>query len=77
MTGKPGCRLPRAVREGQIVDAAVGVFSRGGYHAAAVDDICERAGISKPMVLRLSGFQGSGVRRLRPTRVRTPGRRPP
>ncbi|MBB0245726.1 TetR/AcrR family transcriptional regulator [Streptomyces alkaliphilus] len=50
MTEKTRRRLPRAVREEQIVDAALEVFSQRGYHAAAVDEICERAGISKPMV---------------------------
>lgn len=50
MTGKPRRRLPRQVREQQIIDAALHVFSQRGYHAAVVDEICERAGISKPMV---------------------------
>ncbi|MGW7517386.1 TetR/AcrR family transcriptional regulator [Streptomyces sp. NPDC054796] len=43
-------RLPRKVREQQIIDAAVQVFSKRGYHAASVDEIAELAGISKPMV---------------------------
>jgi AcrR family transcriptional regulator len=48
-------RVPRAVREQQMLDAAVWVFSRLGYHAAAVDEIAEVAGISKPMVYAYIG----------------------
>lgn len=33
-----------------MVDAAVGVFARRGYHEASMDEIAERAQISKPMV---------------------------
>src|SRR5262245_61641693 len=38
-----------------MLDAAVAVFSRRGYHAAGMDDIAERAGISKPMVYAYLG----------------------
>jgi AcrR family transcriptional regulator len=48
-------RLPRAVRTRQILDAAVAVFSRRGYHPASVDEIAEAAGISKPMVYAYLG----------------------
>ena len=48
-------RLPRAVREQQMLDAAVRVFSRHGFHATSVDDIAEVAGISKPMVYAYLG----------------------
>jgi len=43
-------RLPRPVREQLIIDAAIGVFAKRGYHASSVDEIAELAGISKPMV---------------------------
>ncbi len=43
-------RLPREVREQQMIDAAIRVFSRSGYHSASVEEIAEAAGISKPMV---------------------------
>ncbi|GAB2605827.1 TetR/AcrR family transcriptional regulator [Streptomyces capparidis] len=43
-------RLPRAVREQQMLDAAVRVFSRQGFHAASMDEIAEFAGVSKPML---------------------------
>lgn len=33
-----------------MLDAAVTVFARRGYHETAMDDIAEHAGISKPMV---------------------------
>lgn len=48
-------RLPRAVREQQMLDAAVRVFSRRGFHAASMDEIAEDAGISKPMVYAYLG----------------------
>ena len=48
-------RLPRAVREQDILDAAVATFSRLGYHAASVDEIAEAAGVSKPMVYAYVG----------------------
>ena len=48
-------RLPRAVRERQILDAAVDVFSRLGFHAASMDEISEVAGISKPMLYAYLG----------------------
>ncbi|MFE0100288.1 TetR/AcrR family transcriptional regulator [Streptomyces sp. NPDC059009] len=43
-------RVPRQEREQQIIDVAVQVFAKRGYHAASVDEIAELAGISKPMV---------------------------
>ncbi|MBX6355813.1 MAG: TetR/AcrR family transcriptional regulator [Micromonosporaceae bacterium] len=51
----PVKRLPRAVREQQMLDAAVRVFSRRGFHAASMDEIAEHAGISKPMVYAYLG----------------------
>ncbi|WP_213456175.1 TetR/AcrR family transcriptional regulator [Rhizomonospora bruguierae] len=48
-------RLPRAVRERQMLDAAVRVFARRGFHAASMDEIAEDAGISKPMVYAYLG----------------------
>ena len=43
-------RLPRAQREQQMLDAAVEVFSRNGFHGSSMDDIAEVAMISKPML---------------------------
>lgn len=43
-------RMPRAVRERQMLDAAVQSFARLGYRAASMDQIAELAGVSKPLV---------------------------
>ncbi|EOM76708.1 TetR/AcrR family transcriptional regulator [Rhodococcus rhodnii] len=43
-------RLPRAVREQQMLDAAVSVFSERGFHETSMDAIAARAEISKPML---------------------------
>jgi AcrR family transcriptional regulator len=43
-------RLPRAVREQQMLDAAVDVFSVNGYHETSMDAIAAKAEISKPML---------------------------
>ena len=47
--GRP-VRLPRSARRKQLLDAAQEVFVAQGYHAAAMDDIAERAGVSKPVL---------------------------
>ncbi|MFJ8491031.1 TetR/AcrR family transcriptional regulator [Streptomyces sp. NPDC094038] len=43
-------RMPRAVREQQMLDAAVRTFGQRGYMAASMDEIAELAGVSKPLV---------------------------
>jgi len=43
-------RLPRAVREQQMLDAAVQMFSANGYHETSMDAIAAEADISKPML---------------------------
>lgn len=48
-------RLPREVRERQILDAAVTVFSERGYHEASMDEISDVAGVSKPMIYAYLG----------------------
>src|SRR3954451_5554796 len=48
-TGRP-VRLPRSARRKQLLAAAEQVFVAQGYHAAAMDDIAERAGVSKPVL---------------------------
>jgi AcrR family transcriptional regulator len=45
-----GTRLPRQARRRQLLGAAQEVFVSQGYHAAAMDEIAERAGISKPVL---------------------------
>jgi AcrR family transcriptional regulator len=48
-------RLPRAVREQQMLDAAVEMFSRNGYHETSMDAIAAEAQISKPMLYLYHG----------------------
>ncbi|HSV68141.1 MAG TPA: TetR/AcrR family transcriptional regulator [Mycobacteriales bacterium] len=43
-------RMPRSARRKQLLRAAREVFVAHGYHAAAMDDIAERAGVSKPVL---------------------------
>ena len=43
-------RLPRPARRKQLLGAAREVFVAQGYHAAAMDEIAERAGVSKPVL---------------------------
>ncbi len=43
-------RLPREERRQQVMTAALDVFSSVGYHAASMDEIAERAGVSKPVL---------------------------
>ncbi|MEU6079426.1 TetR/AcrR family transcriptional regulator [Streptomyces sp. NPDC047108] len=45
-----GTRLPRRARRNQLLGAAQEVFVAQGYHSAAMDDIAERAGVSKPVL---------------------------
>src|ERR671921_2513623 len=48
-TGRP-VRLPRSARRKQLLAAAQQIFVAQGYHAAAMDEIAERAGVSKPVL---------------------------
>jgi AcrR family transcriptional regulator len=45
-----GGRLPRQERRVQLLESALEVFVAQGYHAAAMDDIADRAGVSKPVL---------------------------
>jgi AcrR family transcriptional regulator len=47
--GRP-TRLPRSARRKQLLAAAQQIFVAQGYHAAAMDEIAERAGVSKPVL---------------------------
>jgi AcrR family transcriptional regulator len=42
--------MPRDARRAQLLESALDVFVAQGYHAAAMDDIAERAGVSKPVL---------------------------
>lgn len=48
--GSRPTRLPRDQRRIQLLDAASEVFASKGYHAAAMDDIADAAGVSKPVL---------------------------
>ena len=43
-------RLPRDERRSQLLAAALEVFTTSGYHAAAMDEIADRAKVSKPVL---------------------------
>ena len=43
-------RLPRAVREQQMLDSAITVLAHNGYHNTSMDAIARQAEISKPML---------------------------
>jgi AcrR family transcriptional regulator len=43
-------RMPRDERRAQLLSAALEVFTAAGYHSAAMDEIAERAGVSKPVL---------------------------
>ena len=45
-----GVRMPRTARRAQLLESALEVFVAQGYHSAAMDDIAERAGVSKPVL---------------------------
>ncbi len=45
-----GGRMPRTARRVQLLESALEVFGAQGYHAAAMDDIADRAGVSKPVL---------------------------
>jgi AcrR family transcriptional regulator len=51
----PHGRVPRAVREKQILSLAEELFAARGYEGASMDELAERAGISKPMIYSLLG----------------------
>jgi AcrR family transcriptional regulator len=49
-TRSASTRLPRPARRRQLLGAAREVFVAQGYHAAAMDEIAEQAGVSKPVL---------------------------
>ena len=50
MSTARGVRLPRSARRAQLLEAAQAIFVDRGYHAAGMDEIAERAGVSKPVL---------------------------
>lgn len=52
-TQSPGARrrrIPAADRRLLILDAALDAFARAGYHETSLDDVAERAGVSKALI---------------------------
>jgi AcrR family transcriptional regulator len=47
--------MPRERREQLILDVAGQVFARAGYESAAMDEIADLAGVSKPMLYQYFG----------------------
>src|SRR3954454_11412183 len=45
-----GGRMPRTARRAQLLESALEIFVAQVSHAAAMDDIAERAGVSKPVL---------------------------
>jgi AcrR family transcriptional regulator len=50
MVGDKAARLPRDERRAQLLVAALEVFTAAGYHSAAMDEIADRANVSKPVL---------------------------
>ncbi|MGH2762361.1 MAG: TetR/AcrR family transcriptional regulator [Thermoleophilaceae bacterium] len=46
-------RVPRAVRRHQLVELAEDLFAERGYAGASMDELCRRAGVTKPVVYEL------------------------
>src|SRR5689334_20512373 len=42
--------MPRTERRAQLLEVALGVFVEQGYHSASMDEIADRAGVSKPVL---------------------------
>jgi len=50
MTDDKSARLPRDERRAQLLTAALEVFTVAGYHSAAMEEIADRANVSKPVL---------------------------
>ena len=50
METPPRRRLSAAERRSELLDAAVDVFARDGYHRASLEDIAGAAGVSKALI---------------------------
>jgi AcrR family transcriptional regulator len=48
-------RVPRALRERQLVELAEGLFTERGYAGASMEELARRAGVTKPVVYELFG----------------------
>jgi AcrR family transcriptional regulator len=48
-------RVPRPLRERQIVELAGELFTERGYRGASMDELARRAGVTKPVIYELFG----------------------
>jgi AcrR family transcriptional regulator len=48
-------RVPRAVRERQLVELAEAMFAERGYGRTSMEELARRAGVTKPVVYELFG----------------------
>jgi AcrR family transcriptional regulator len=48
-------RVPRAVRERQLVELAEELFAERGFAKASMDELARRAGVTKPVIYELFG----------------------
>lgn len=48
-------RVPRAVRERQLIELAEELFAERGYRGTSMDELARRAGVTKPVVYELFG----------------------
>ena len=56
-------RVPRAVRERQVIEAAERLFAEQGFAATSMDELSRRVGVSKPVVYALVGSKEELFRR--------------
>jgi AcrR family transcriptional regulator len=50
VNGHPHGRVPRAVREEQLLEVAEQVFGTQGYQGTSIEDIARTAGVTRPVV---------------------------
>lgn len=56
-------RVPRALRERQILGLAEELFAEQGYNGASMDELARRVGVSKPVIYDLIGSKEQLYRR--------------
>lgn len=56
-------RVPRALRELQLLDLGEELFAERGYGKASMDELARRAGVSKPVIYDLVGSKEELYRR--------------
>jgi len=55
LSGLPNGRVPRALREQQLLDTALSLFAARGYEATSIVDIAAAAAVTRPVVYRHFG----------------------